>query len=84
MTIENSIQRWQAYSHMFQKLVDTFGNDIENDNVVSPIEAVFMCNLHALLFSALCISDHALRIAKATQNDLQKGDENNNGIREDN
>lgn len=72
MTIENSIQRWQAYSHMFQKLVDTFGNDIENDNVVSPIEAVFLCNLHALLFSALCISDHALRIAKATQQATQK------------
>ena len=72
MTIENSIQRWQAYSQMFQKLVDTFGNDIENDNVVSPIEAVFMCNLHALLFSALCISDHALRIAKATQQAIQE------------
>lgn len=72
MTIENSIQRWQAYSKMFQKLVDTFGNDIENDNVVSPIEAVFMCNLHALLISALCISDHALRIAKATQQATQK------------
>lgn len=72
MTIENSIQRWQAYSKMFQKLVDTFGDDIENDNVVSPIEAVFMCNLHALLFSALGISAHALRIAKATQQANQK------------
>ena len=74
MTIENSIQRWQAYSKMFQKLVDTFGNDIENDNVVSPIEAVFMCNLHAVLVSAMHISEYALNIARVTQETVQKGE----------
>ncbi|MBQ6969818.1 MAG: hypothetical protein IJP85_05780 [Synergistaceae bacterium] len=72
MNIENSILRWEAYSKMFLKIVDTLGKDIESDNVVSPIEAVFLCNLHALLISASYISEHALRNAKTTQQAIQK------------
>lgn len=84
MTIENSIQRWQAYSKMFQKLVDTFGDDIENDNTVSVFEHIFMCNLHALLISALCISEHALNLAQGIHQAILKEGENDNGICKDN
>lgn len=74
MTIDDSIQRWQAYSKMFQKLVETFEDDIENDNVISELETVFMCNLHAVLVSAMDISEYALNIARVTQETVQKGE----------
>ena len=72
MTIEDSVQRWQAYSQMFQKLVDTFCEDIENGNSFSALEHIFLCNLHAILVSAMNISEHALFITQATQQATQK------------
>ena len=84
MTIEDSVQRWQAYSKMFQKLVETFEDDIENDNVISELETVFMCSLHAVLVSAMHISEHALNIAQGIHQAILKEGENDNGIRKDN
>lgn len=72
MDINDSVHRWEAYTQLFQKLVDTFEDDVLNDNTVDVIETVFMCNLYSLLVAALNISEHALRIAKATQQAIQK------------
>lgn len=72
MDINDSVHRWEAYTQLFQKLVDTFEDDIRNDNAVDVLESVFMCNLHSLLVSALNISEHALGVAKFTKEKIQK------------
>lgn len=72
MDINDSVHRWEAYTQLFQKLVDTFEDDVLNDNTVDVIETVFMCNLYSLLVAALNISERALGVAKFTKEKIQK------------
>lgn len=72
MDINDSVHDWEAYTQLFQKLVDTFEDDILNDNTVDALETVFMCNLHDVLVSALNISERALGVAKFTKEKIQK------------
>ena len=64
MTINDAVQRWQVYSNMIQELVDACENDIQNNNVGSTLEAICLCNLHAIIISAASISEQALNIVQ--------------------